>query len=140
MEIGLDYLRLGQPSSTLSGGESQRLKLAGFLAGSLASMSRTANSPRALFLLDEPSAGLHPIDTIKLLEVLNGLVDRGHSVILIEHNPAIMLAADWIIDLGPGPGVEGGRIVAHGIPEQISKSNTLTGQVLAEILANSEAK
>jgi excinuclease ABC subunit A len=135
LDIGLDYLRLGQPASCLSGGETQRLKLAGFLSGSLASLSRTANSPKALFLFDEPSAGLHPTDVVKLLDVLNGLVDRGHSVILIEHSPSFMLAADWVIDLGPGPGAEGGQVVAQGTPEQVAKSKTLTGRVLARLLA-----
>jgi len=135
LEIGLDYLRLGQPVSTLSGGEAQRLKLAGFLARSTASLARVAQSPHTLFLIDEPTAGLHPLDILKLLDVLNSLVDRGHSVIVIEHSPEVMISADWIIDLGPGAGDEGGRVVAEGTPEDVAKSGTATGQALAKALA-----
>ena len=104
LDIGLDYLRLGQPLSTLSGGEAQRLKLAGFLARSTAALKRPGAPPHTVYLLDEPTAGLHPADIVKLLETLNALVDRGHSVIVIEHNTDLMVAADWIIDLGPGAG------------------------------------
>jgi len=134
LDIGLDYLRLGQPVSTLSGGEAQRLKLANFLGRSLASLSRAGSSPHTLFLLDEPTAGLHPVDVLKLIEALNALVDRGHSLIVIEHSPDVMLCADWIIDLGPGAGDEGGRLVAQGTPEDVAKSGTPTGQVLAKAL------
>jgi len=136
LEIGLDYLRLGQPVSTLSGGEAQRLKLAGFLARSTASLARALQSPHTLFLIDEPTAGLHPLDILKLLDVLNSLVDRGHSLIVIEHSPEVMISADWIIDLGPGGGDEGGRIVAEGTPEEVAKSGTVTGQVIARALAS----
>ena len=134
LDIGLDYLRLGQPVSTLSGGEAQRLKLANFLGRSLASLSRAGASPHTLFLLDEPTAGLHPVDVLKLIEALNALVDRGHSLIVIEHSPEVMLCADWIIDLGPGAGDEGGRLVVQGTPEDVAKSGTPTGQVLAKAL------
>jgi len=134
LDIGLDYLRLGQPVSTLSGGEAQRLKLANFLGRSLAALSRAGSSQHTLFLLDEPTAGLHPVDVLKLIQALNSLVDRGHSLIVIEHSPEVMLCADWIIDLGPGAGDEGGRLVAQGTPEDVAKSRTPTGQVLAKAL------
>ena len=122
LDIGLDYLRLGQPVSTLSGGEAQRLKLAGFLARSTAALNRALAPPHTIFLLDEPTAGLHPVDVVKLLDVLNSLVDRGHSVIVIEQSLDVMVSADWIIDLGPGAGDEGGRVVAQGTPEDVAKS------------------
>ncbi len=133
LDIGLDYLTLGQPASTLSGGEAQRLKLAGFLARSTAALNRPGPAPHTVFLLDEPTAGLHPLDIVKLLETLNSLVDRGHSVIVIEHSTELMFAADWIIDLGPGAGDEGGQVVAEGTPEDVAESGTLTGQVLASL-------
>ena len=88
-----------------------------------------------MFILDEPTAGLHPFDMLRLLDALNALVDRGHSVIVIEHSPEVMICADWIIELGPGAGAEGGRIVAQGTPEDVAKSGSLTGKVLAEVLA-----
>jgi excinuclease ABC subunit A len=135
LDIGLDYLTLGQPVSTLSGGEAQRLKLAGFLARSTAALKRPGSASHTVFLLDEPSAGLHPFDIVKLLETLNALVDRGHSVIVIEHSIEVMVAADWIIDLGPGGGDEGGQIVAAGTPEDLARSGSLTGQALANAIA-----
>ena len=132
LDIGLDYLRLGQPVSTLSGGEAQRLKLAGFLARSTAALKRPGAAPHTVFLLDEPTAGLHPVDIVKLLETLNSLVDRGHSVIVIEHSTEVMIAADWIIDLGPGAGDEGGQVVAQGTPDVVAASGTATGRALAK--------
>jgi excinuclease ABC subunit A len=135
LDMGLDYLRLGQPVSTLSGGEAQRLKLAGFLAKSLKALRRQAAPAHTVFLLDEPSAGLHPLDILKLLEVLNALVDRGQSLIVIEHNPEIMKNADWIVDLGPGAGAQGGQVVAAGTPEEVAQSSSPTGKVLARTLA-----
>jgi excinuclease ABC subunit A len=137
MDIGLDYLRLGQPAATLSGGEAQRLRLASFLGGSTAALNRTGDTSHTVFILDEPTAGLHPFDMLRLLDALNALVDRGHSVLVIEHSPEVMICADWIIELGPGAGAEGGRIVAQGTPEDVAKSGTLTGQVLAEALNRS---
>ena len=134
LEIGLDYLRLGQPLSTLSGGEAQRLKLASFLARSLAALKRPGAPPHTIFLLDEPAAGLHPLDVVKLIEALGSLVERGHSMIVIEHSPEVMVSADWIIDLGPGGGDQGGRVTAEGTPEDVAKSKTPTGQVLARTL------
>jgi excinuclease ABC subunit A len=91
-------------------------------------------APHSLFLIDEPTAGLHPLDILKLLDVLNSLVDRGHSVIVIEHSPEVMLSADWLIDLGPGAGDLGGRVVAAGTPEEVAGSRTLTGRLLQGLL------
>ena len=135
LDIGLDYLRLGQPLSTLSGGEAQRLKLASFLARTLRALKRPGAAPHTVFLLDEPAAGLHPIDVLKLVEALGSLVERGHSVIVVEHSPEVMMSADWVIDMGPGAGDEGGRVVAQGTPEEVAKAPTPTGQVLAKLLA-----
>ena len=140
LDIGLDYLRLGQPVSTLSGGEAQRLKLAGFLARSTAALKRPGAAPHAVFLLDEPTAGLHPLDVVKLLEVLNALVDRGHSVIVIEHSTEVMVSADWLIDLGPGAGDLGGQLVAQGTPEEVAASGSLTGQVLGQALHDARTR
>jgi excinuclease ABC subunit A len=134
LDIGLDYLRLGQPASTLSGGEAQRLKLAGFLGGTTAALNRAGRIAHTVFLLDEPTAGLHPFDMLRLIDALNALVDRGHSVVVIEHSPELMTCADWIIELGPGAGPEGGRIVAEGSPEAVAAAGTLTGEVLAKAL------
>jgi excinuclease ABC subunit A len=136
IDVGLDYLRLGQPASTLSGGEAQRLKLASFLATSPTSAMRQAERPKTLFLLDEPTTGLHPADTLKLIDCLNSLVDLGHSLIVVEHSPEIMLCADWLLDLGPDAGEAGGRVVAQGPPEEVARSGTHTGRVLAALLGN----
>jgi excinuclease ABC subunit A len=139
LDVGLDYLRLGQPASTLSGGEAQRLKLASYLPASQAALVRSASRARTLFLLDEPTAGLHPADTLKLLDAFNSLLDLGHSLVVVEHSPEIMVCADWIIDLGPGAGDEGGRIVAEGTPEQVARADTPTGRVLAAALGQGES-
>jgi excinuclease ABC subunit A len=136
LDVGLDYLRLGQPVSTLSGGEAQRLKLSSRLATSMASIQRAATGPKTVFLMDEPTTGLHPADVSVLLDALNRLVDLGHSLILVEHSPEVMSAADWIIDLGPDAGPNGGGIVAAGTPERVAESGTATGKVLAGILNN----
>lgn len=125
IDVGLDYLRLGQPANTLSGGESQRLKLALYMA-----MSRKG---RTLFLLDEPTTGLHFQDVVQLLDCLEALLAVGHSLIIVEHNLQLMKAADYIIDLGPGAGDEGGKIVAEGTPEQVARiKGSATGRYLAE--------
>jgi excinuclease ABC subunit A len=136
LDVGLDYLRLGQPASTLSGGEAQRLKLASYLATSPTAMTRSAGRSRTLFLLDEPTTGLHPADTLKLLDALTSLLVQGHSLIVVEHSPEIMACADWIIDLGPGAGDEGGQIVGQGTPEEIARLDTPTGRVLKAVLGS----
>ena len=129
-EVGLGYLQLGQSATSLSGGEAQRIKL----ATELASVS-TGNT---LYVLDEPTVGLHPLDVENLLSVLNRLVDLGNTVVVIEHSLDVMKVADWIIDLGPEGGVNGGQILAAGTPEDIAKiSDNATGQCLKEILFHS---
>ncbi len=120
--VGLDYLTLGQPSTTLSGGEAQRIKLAKELV-------RPA-SGKTVYILDEPTTGLHFHDIAKLIGILQELVDRGNTVIVIEHNMDFVKCADLVIDLGPGPGIHGGQIVGTGTPEQIAKLNTATGMAL----------
>ncbi len=126
-EVGLGYIRIGQPAPTLSGGEAQRVKLA-------RELSRRATG-RTLYVLDEPSVGLHAADVHKLIEVLQRLVDAGNSVLIIEHNLDIIKVADWIIDLGPEGGDRGGRLVAQGTPEQVMDArDSYTGQFLKEHL------
>jgi excinuclease UvrABC ATPase subunit len=120
-DVGLGYVRLGQPLTTLSGGERQRLKLATHLG-----------EKGGVYVLDEPTAGLHLADVEQLLGLLDRLVDSGKSVIVIEHHQAVMAHADWIIDLGPGAGHDGGRIVFEGPPaDLVAGRSTLTGEHLA---------
>ncbi|NQT38862.1 MAG: excinuclease ABC subunit A, partial [Planctomycetes bacterium] len=127
IDVGLDYLRLGQPANTLSGGEAQRLKLASY-------MSR-AKRGRCLFLLDEPTTGLHFFDIVQLLDCFDALLAVGHSLIVVEHNLQMIKSADYLIDLGPGAADEGGRIVAQGTPEMVSRAEgSITGQFLAKVL------
>jgi len=149
-EVGLGYLRLGQPINTLSGGESQRLKLVRHLAEAT---QRPAGVPaafgerleneggrdahRTLFLFDEPTTGLHFDDVRVLLKVFQRLVDAGHSVVVIEHNLDVVKSADWVIDLGPGAGDEGGKVVAQGTPEEIAACDaSFTGKFLRELLGS----
>ena len=122
-DVGLGYVKLGQSSSTLSGGESQRIKLASFL-------SREKDSP-TLFIFDEPTTGLHFHDISKLLDAINALISRGHTVIIIEHNTEVIKVADWVIDLGPEGGEDGGYKVFEGTPEQLVKCEaSYTGKYL----------
>ena len=125
-EVGLGYIKLGQSSSTLSGGESQRVKLASFL-------SKEKSKQSTLFIFDEPTTGLHFHDIKKLLEAFNALISRGNSILIIEHNLEIIKSADWIIDLGPEGGKDGGNIVFEGTPEEITKcKESYTGKYLKE--------
>jgi excinuclease ABC subunit A len=127
-EVGLGYLQLGQPSSTLSGGEAQRIKLASQLA--------RVETGKTMYLLDEPTTGLHFDDIRRLLGVLQQLVDRGNSVVVVEHNLEVIKTADWIIDLGPEGGDAGGRVVAVGTPEQVAMNpESHTGRFLRTYLA-----
>lgn len=128
-DVGLGYLQLGQPSSMLSGGEAQRIKLATHLD--------TFSSEPTLFIFDEPTTGLHLDDISTLLDCFRRLTDKGHTVVIIEHNLHVIAAADWVIDLGPEAGAKGGEIIAKGTPEQIAQApNSLTGRALAEFFKN----
>jgi len=123
-DVGLGYLRLGQPLTTLSGGERQRLKLATHMG-----------EEGGVYVLDEPTTGLHLADLTQLLGLLDRLVDSGKSVIVIEHHLSVMAHADWIIDLGPGAGHDGGKIVFEGTPaDLVAKKSTLTGEHLASFV------
>jgi excinuclease ABC subunit A len=131
-DVGLGYVQLGQSATTLSGGEAQRVKLS-------KELSRRGTG-RTLYILDEPTTGLHFADTHKLLDVLNKLVDQGNTVVIIEHNLDVIKSADYVLDLGPEGGQGGGRVVAKGTPEQVARSReSFTGRFLAEILAPSTA-
>jgi len=131
-DVGLDYIELGQPSPTLSGGEAQRVKLATEL-GKGSSINTTTQ--HTLYILDEPTTGLHFADIKKLLNVLNRLADQGNTLIVIEHNLDVIKCADWIIDLGPEGGEAGGTVIAEGTPEKIAKvSGSFTGQYLSEMI------
>jgi excinuclease ABC subunit A len=136
VDVGLEYVRLGQPVPTLSGGEAQRLKLAGFLAEAAKSASKSRQSlarKGTLFLFDEPTTGLHFDDIAKLMRALRKLLEAGHSLIVIEHNLDVVRASDWLIDLGPEGGYAGGLIVAEGTPEDVRQHPTShTGQALRE--------
>jgi excinuclease ABC subunit A len=127
-DVGLGYLRLGQSATTLSGGEAQRVKLASHLA--------TASNAGTLFICDEPTTGLHFDDVAKLLHLMHGLVDRGNTVVVIEHNLDVIKTADWLIDLGPEGGDGGGKVIAEGTPEEVAKkSNGPTATFLRKMLA-----
>jgi excinuclease ABC subunit A len=126
-DVGLGYVQLGQPATTLSGGEAQRVKLA-------TELSRRATG-KTLYILDEPTTGLHFEDIKRLLVVLNQLVDKGNTVLIIEHNLDVIKCADWLIDLGPEGGKAGGEIVAEGAPKELIKvKKSHTGQYLKEML------
>jgi excinuclease ABC subunit A len=127
-DVGLGYVQLGQSSSTLSGGEAQRIKLASFLV-------KGTTKEKALFVFDEPTTGLHFHDIKKLLTSFDALIDKGHSIIVIEHNLDLIKCADYIIDLGPEGGENGGQILAVGTPEEIIKiKKSVTGKYLKEKL------
>jgi len=140
-DVGLGYLSLGQPSPTLSGGESQRIKLVAELAkvrtDALGVDTARRERQHTLYVLDEPTVGLHMADVEKLVKVLQRLVDAGNSVVVIEHNLDIMAEADWIVDLGPEGGAGGGRVVAQGMPEVVVRkpNKSHTARILAGFLA-----
>jgi excinuclease ABC subunit A len=129
--IGLGYLRLGQSATTLSGGEAQRLKIAAEL--------KDASAKNVLYIMDEPTTGLHVEDIKKLLAILQKLVNGGNTLVVVEHNLDIIKSADWIIDLGPEGGLAGGHIVAEGRPEQVARiTASHTGRFLASLLPDEE--
>jgi len=126
-EVGLGYMKVGQPATTLSGGEAQRVKLSRELG--------RVQTGRTLYVLDEPTTGLHFDDVHKLLAVLGRLADAGNTVVVIEHNLDVVKCADWVIDLGPEGGAAGGFVIAEGTPEQVArKKSTATGRYLAPLL------
>ena len=131
--MGLGYIRLGQQATTLSGGEAQRVKLSAELS--------KASTGRTIYILDEPTTGLHFADVELLLKVLHQLVDKGNTVVIIEHAMDVIKTADWIIDLGPEGGDEGGYVVAEGTPEEVAAvAASYTGQILKESLFMSNGK
>ena len=133
VDVGLGYMKLGQPATTLSGGEAQRVKLASEL--------HRRSTGRTLYILDEPTTGLHAHDIARLLEVLQRLVESGETVLVIEHNLDVIKTADYIVDLGPEGGDKGGQIVASGTPEQVVKEErSYTGKYLKEILNRDKAR
>jgi excinuclease ABC subunit A len=132
-EIGLGYLRLGQPATTLSGGEAQRIKIAAHLAA--------VGGERLLYILDEPTTGLHFDDIAKLLAALRKLIEAGHTLVVIEHNLDVVKTADYVIDLGPEGGEGGGHVVATGTPEQVAQvEESHTGRALRPVLATSRSR
>ena len=130
VDVGLGYVHLGQSSNTLSGGEAQRIKLASFLI-------KGNNSSKTLFIFDEPTTGLHFHDIRKLLKSFNALLDQGNTIIVIEHNMEVIKCADWVIDIGPEGGDNGGNIVFEGTPEALEKiESSYTGQYLKQRFKN----
>ncbi|MEO6091361.1 MAG: excinuclease ABC subunit A, partial [Umezawaea sp.] len=132
VDVGLGYVRLGQPAPTLSGGEAQRVKLASEL--------QKRSTGRTVYILDEPTTGLHFEDIRKLLGVINGLVDKGNSVVVIEHNLDVIKTSDWVVDMGPEGGSGGGMVIAEGTPEQVAaEEKSYTGQFLRKVLVLEDA-
>ena len=132
VDVGLSYIKLGQSATTLSGGEAQRVKLSRELS------KRDTGS--TLYILDEPTTGLHFHDIEQLLKVLHRLRDRGNTIVVIEHNLDVIKTADWVVDLGPEGGEQGGQIIAYGTPEDVANhGNSYTGRFLAATLANQGA-
>ena len=130
-DVGLGYIKIGQPATTLSGGEAQRVKLATELA--------RRDTGKTMYILDEPTTGLHTADVEKLLEILQRLCDAGNSVVVIEHNLDVIKSADWIIDLGPEGGEGGGRLIAQGSPEEVAQNeHSYTGQYLKKWFAKAK--
>jgi excinuclease ABC subunit A len=135
-DVGLGYLTLGQPSPTLSGGEAQRIKLVTELSKVRDDIGKRGNkAPHTLYVLDEPTVGLHMADVEKLIHVLHRLVRAGHSVVVIEHDLDVIAEADWVLDLGPEGGNGGGRVVAAATPEDVVRQGTHTGVALRSVLA-----
>ena len=132
-DVGLGYLTLGQQSPTLSGGEAQRIKLVAEL--SKAKLSMASRSKHTLYLLDEPTVGLHMADVERLISVLHRLVDAGNSVLVIEHNLDVIAESDWMIDMGPDSGPQGGRVIAEGTPMSVCDvTQSITGQFLRRVV------
>ena len=126
-KVGLGYIKIGQQATTLSGGEAQRIKLAKELS--------KRSTGRTIYILDEPTTGLHAHDIKKLLEILQAFVNQGNTVIVIEHNLDVIKTADWIVDMGPEGGINGGKIIAEGSPEKVSElENSYTGNFLKEVI------
>lgn len=133
MEVGLDYLQLGQPLNTLSNGEAQRLRLSTELA--------KRESGQTLYLVDEPTVGLHPEDTVKLLKIFHKLADKGNTLVIVEHNLDVIANADYIVDLGPDAGDQGGYLMAEGTPEEVARSKkSRTAKYLAHELEKKNAE
>lgn len=128
VDVGLSYIKLGQSSSTLSGGESQRIKLAYFL--SMSSAQTKTKEQKIMFIFDEPTTGLHFYDVEKLLRSFDALIEKGHSVVVVEHNVDVIRAADWVIDLGPDAGDAGGQVVFEGTPEDLAAGSTFTAEYI----------
>ena len=133
MQVGLGYIELGQSATTLSGGESQRVKISSELY--------RPHVEKTIYLLDEPSVGLHYEDVRKLLEILQKLVDKGNTVVVIEHNLDIVKSSDWLIDMGPDGGIHGGKLIAVGTPEAVANNpKSVTGEYLKKVLKKKTVK